>query len=262
MNEIMKNPEIVPDKISNPINRKVIVGILGIGLGIFILLNIVSEDDAGMLALIPSLVFSSGVAILSFIMAKQNENGILAKAYFFLGLAFTSYVIAEVLYYTFELILEIEAYPSIADVFFFALYPGILAFLLLNMKYFHSGFTLFQKIWIPTIPIFALIVYVVMSIGVPDAELNFDFYYGLIFVAAASTTLSFTIIGALTFREGILGPIWLLLVIGLMINAAGDVWYYHLEIFGEYFDAHPVTVVWFVANLFMIYALYKHIKSV
>ena len=101
-----------------------------------------------------------------------------------------------------------------------------------------------------------------MSISVPDAELNFDFYYGLIFVAGASTTLSFTIIGALTFREGVLGPIWFLLVIGLMINAAGDVWYYHLEIFGEYFDAHPVTVVWFVANLFMIYALYKHIKNI
>ena len=258
----MKNLDIVPDKMSNPINRKVIAGILGIGLGIFIALNLASEEDVGTTALVPSLIFSAGVAILSFIMAKQNENGILAKAYFFLGLAFTSYVIAEVLYYTFELILEIEAYPSIADVFFFALYPGILAFLLLNMKYFHSGFTLFQKIWVPIIPIFALIVYVIMSISVPDAELNFDFYYGLIFVAGASTTLSFTIIGALTFREGVLGPIWFLLVIGLMINAAGDVWHYHLEIFGEYFDAHPVTVVWFVANLFMIYALYKHIKSI
>ena len=262
MNRIMKNPDIVPDKMSNPINRKVIAGILGIGLGIFIALNLASEEDVGTTALVPSLIFSAGVAILSFIMAKQNENGILAKAYFFLGLAFTSYMIAEVLYYTFELILEIEAYPSIADVFFFALYPGILVFLLLNMKYFHSGFTLFQKIWVPIIPIFALIVYVIMSISIPDAELNFDFYYGLIFVAAASTTLSFTIIGALTFREGILGPIWFLLVIGLMINAAGDVWYYHLEIFGEYFDAHPVTVVWFVANLFMIYALYKHIKNI
>jgi len=258
----MKDPEIVPDKISNPINLKVIAIILGIGLCIFIGLNLASEEDAGTLALIFSLVFSSGVAILSFIMAKQNDSGILAKAYFLLGLAFTSYLIAEILYYTFELILEIESYPSIADVFFFALYPGTLAFLLLNMKYFHSGFSKFQKIWVPAIPIFALMVYITMSIGVPDAELNFDFYYGLIFVAAASTTLSFTIIGALTFREGILGPIWLLLVIGLMINAAGDVWYYHLEIFGEYFDAHPVTVVWFVANMFMIYALYKHIKSV
>jgi hypothetical protein len=262
MGRIMKTPEIVPDKISNPINRKAIIVILGIGFGIFIALNFASEDDAGMIALIASLGFSSGVAILSFIVAKQNESGIISKAYFFLGLAFTAYVIAEVLYYTFDLILGIEAYPSIADVFFFALYPGTLAYLLLNMKYFHSGFSIFQKIWVPAIPVFALIVYVAMSIGVPDAELNFDFYYGLIFVAAASTTLSFTIIGALTFREGILGPIWFLLVIGLMINAAGDIWYYHLEIFGEYFDAHPVTVVWFVANLFMIYALYKHIKNI
>jgi len=43
----MKNLDIVPDKMSNPINRKVIAGILGIGLGIFIALNLASEEDVG-----------------------------------------------------------------------------------------------------------------------------------------------------------------------------------------------------------------------
>ena len=101
-----------------------------------------------------------------------------------------------------------------------------------------------------------------LSLSIPDAELNFDFYYGFIFVTGASLTLSFTIVGAVIFRQGVLGIIWLLLVLGLMINAAGDIWYYHLEIFGSYYDAHPVTVVWYVSNLFIIYALYKHLKTV
>ncbi|NIT60661.1 MAG: hypothetical protein GWN00_32005, partial [Aliifodinibius sp.] len=107
-------------------------------------------------------------------------------------------------------------------------------------SYFHTGYTTLQKIWIPAIPVFAVFVYIVMSLSVPDAELNFDFYYGLIFVSAASVTFSFTVLGALTFQSGALGVVWLLLLLGLMINAAGDVWYYHLEIFGHYFDAHPV----------------------
>ena len=258
----MKTPKIVPDKIANPINPIIIIGILALSIGIFISLNIVSEDDSATIASIISVLLAGLVALLSFIVSKENETGVLAKSYFALGLGFTSYVIAEVLYYSMEDIFGIEPYPSIADVFFFALYPLLLIHLLYNIRFFHSGYSLIQKIWIPVIPIFLLTVYVILSIGVSEFELNFDFYYGLIFVAGASITLSFTIVGASIFKEGALGVVWFLLVIGLMFSTAGDVWYYHLEIFGEYYDAHPVTVVWFIANMFIIYALFKHTKII
>ena len=256
----MDEPEIVPDKISNPINRKVIIGILVMGLGIFITLNIISEDDAGMLAFIISVSISGLVAIAAFVVSIQNRTSFLSKAYFSLALGFTAYVIAEILYYTFELVFGIEPYPSIADIFFFLLYPFLLGHLLINVKFFNSEYTRFQKIWIPGIPILILILYVIMSLSVPDAELNFDFYYGLIFVGGASAVISFTILGALIFKEGVWGTVWLLLVFGLMLSTVADVWYYNLEIFGYYYDAHPVTVFWFIANLIIVYALYKHGK--
>ena len=246
----------------SPLFSYVIIGILVVSSAIFVVLNFLPEDDVGLLAFGLSVIFAASVAVFAFIVSKQNETGILAKSYFSLGLGFASYTIAEILYYLFDLVFEIEAYPSIADIFFFALYPFILGHLLLNLKYFHMGYTNFQKVWIPAIPACALIVYVIMYMGVLDAELNFDFYYGLIFVAGASTALSFTILCALTFQQGALGVVWLLLILGLMFSTAGDVWYYHLEIFGQYYDAHPVTVVWLVANMLMIYALYKHLKII
>lgn len=258
----MNNPEIVPEKLSNPLNPIVIIAILVAGSAIFAIMQFLPEEDGGMLAFSLSIVFSGGVAVTAFIVSKQNETGILRKAYLFLGFGFTSYVIAELLYYSFELFLDIEPYPSVADIFFFALYPLTLGHLLFNIQFFHSGYTKLQKIWVPAIPIFAIIVYVVISLGVPDAEMNFDFYYGLIFVSAAAATLSFTVVGASIFKQGTLGAVWLLLALGLMFNAAGDIWYYHLEIFGEYFDAHPVTIVWYVANMFIIYALIKHLKTI
>ena len=258
----MTEPEVVPDKISNPINLYVIIAILAIGVAIFVAFQLLPEDETGMLAFVLSVAFAGGAAGFAFFVSKRAGIGVLSKAYLFLALGFTSYVVAELLYYTFDLILGIEPYPSIADVFFFALYPFTLGHLLLNMSYFNPGYTTIQKVWIPAIPVFAIIVYVVLSLSVPDAELNFDFYYGLIFVSAAAATLSFTILGAITFRSGALGVVWLLLVLGLMISTAGDVWYYHLEIFGAYYDAHPVTVVWYVANMFIIYALFKHVKII
>ena len=93
-------------------------------------------------------------------------------------------------------------------------------------------------------------------------EANFDFYYGIIFIIGASLILSFAVVGATIFKQGLLGIAWLLLVVGILLNAIADVWYYVLEIFGEYFNAHPVTVVWYVSNLMMIYALYKHQKVI
>lgn len=257
----MKEPDIVPEKLSNPVNLYVIIGILIIGGVIHAVLNLVPEEDVGILAFTLSTSLSAGVAIFAFIVAKQHETGILAKSYFYLGLGYTSYFIAESLYYLFELVLEIEAYPSIADIFFFALYPVILTYLIVNIKFFGSGYSKFQKIWIPLIPLFAIISYVIMWHSVPDAELNFDFYYGLIFIIGASTALSFTIVGALIFKEGTVGTVWLLLVIGMMINVVCDIWYYNLEIFGEYFDGHLVTAGWFLSNMFMIYALFKQMKD-
>jgi hypothetical protein len=244
------------------LNLYVIIGILILGGIIHGVLILVPEDDVGVIAFGLSVLLAGVVAIFAFTVSKQNDTGVLKKAYLSLGLGFTSYFIAEVLYYLFDLVLGLEAYPSLADIFFFALYPLTLGHLLLNIQFFNPGYTTFQKIWLPLIPAIALVAYVVMSLSLHDAELNFDFYYGFIFVAGASVTLSFTVLGATIFKQGTLGTVWLLLVIGLMLNAAGDVWYYQLEIFGEYFDAHPVTVVWYVANLFMIYALFKHLKTV
>ncbi|ABX12357.1 hypothetical protein [Nitrosopumilus maritimus] len=257
----MGEPDVVPERLSNPLNRYIIFGILVAGVIIFTSMNVFNEDDVSIFAFVISVSLTICLSIFCFIVSKKHETGLLAKSYLSLGLGFTSYLVAELLYYTFDLILGIEAYPSIADIFFFALYPFVLGHLLLNIRYFHSGYTTLEKIWIPIIPIIALIVYVALSLSIPDAELNFDFYYGFIFVTGASFTLSFTILGASIFRQGILGAVWLLLVIGLMINAAGDVWYYHLEIFGLYFDAHPVTTVWYVANMFIIYALWKQLKT-
>ncbi|HSG73915.1 MAG TPA: histidine kinase [Nitrosopumilaceae archaeon] len=256
----MTQPDVVPEKLNNPINIRIIFGILGVGVVIYALLNTLNEDTAGNLAFALSVGIASGVAVSSFIVSKRYwGTAVFGKSYLALGFAYFSYALAEVLYYTFDLILGIEPYPSVADIFFFGLYPLTITHLILNIRFFNAKISKPSKIWLPLIPIVFLIVYGYISFTEFE-EANFDFYYGMIFVAIASITLSIAILGASVFRQGVIGVAWLLLVIGILMNATGDLWYYHLEVFGEYFDAHPVTVVWYVSNLVMIYALYKHQK--
>ena len=256
----MAEPDVVQDKLKDPLNYKIIIIILAAGIGIYFLIQNLSEDDAGSLLFILSVGIASAVSIFSFITSKRYwGTAIFGKSYLALGFAYLSYAIAEVLYYTFDLILGIEPYPSIADIFFFGLYPLTLIHLVLNIRFFNSSFPKLSKVWLPLIPIIFLIVYGYVSLTEFE-EANFDFYYGMIFVAGSSITLSIAILGTIIFRQGVIGVAWLLLVIGILINAIGDMWYYQLEIFGEYSDGHMVNEIWYVSNLLMIYALYKHQK--
>ena len=93
-------------------------------------------------------------------------------------------------------------------------------------------------------------------------EPDFDYYYGIIFVAGASITLSLAAMGALVFRGGMLGIVWMLILIGILIFAIGDVWYYWLEVYGEYDLLHPVNLFWYIPDGIVIYALYKHSKAI
>ena len=255
-------PEKVPEKLENPIDFKILLLILAAGIGVYFTLGNLAEDDAGSLAFILSVTIAFAVSGVSFIVAKRYwHTHVFGRAYLSLGLGFLSYAVAEILYYTFELILGIPGYPSIADIFFFALYPFVLIHLILNIRFFIKQFSRRSKFWIPLIPVGFVVTYAYTAL-VELGEPNFDFYYGIIFICGASITLSFAILGASIFRKGVLGVAWLLLVIGILTNALGDLWYYYLELAGAYYDAHPVTVVWYVSNLIMVYALYKHQKII
>jgi len=114
-----------------------------------------------------------------------------------------------------------------------------------------------------SIPAIIVIAFILFSIGESDTfEPNFDFYYGLIFVIMSSTTVAFAILGAITFRGGVLGTAWLLLVAGILCNTIGDTWYYNLEIFDQYDLVHPVNLFWYVGYWIVAYSLYKHRKHI
>ena len=256
----MDKPSIVPDKLKNPINFKILILIGAAGIGIqFSLLNL-SEEDSGNLALSISLSSTLAVSITSFYISKRYAlTKVFGIAYLAYGIGYACYFLGELLYYLFSFYLGIDPYPSIADIFYFLLYPFSLIYLILNIRFFQPRISKKIFVLLAIIPIIFVSVYSFEALAELE-ETNFDFFYGMIFVSAATTTLSFSILGVTIFRKSILGVAWLVLVIGISMNAIADTWYYFLEIFGFYYDAHPVTVLWHVASFIMVYALYSHRK--
>ncbi len=263
-------PNIVPERLDNPLNYKVIFLIFVSVLTFQLILSIVPESENEKIDLIISIVsFVNPLAasIASFtIWTRYRGTKVFGRAYFSLGMAYLMVFAAELTYLVYDILLNLDPYPSIADVFFFALYPFTMIHILLNIKFFKSKVFQNERNWLFIIPIPIIVIYVASSVYLFEVEgieySSFDFFYGILFTSGSAVTLAFAILGVKIFREGIMGTVWLLLVIGILTNTIGDVWYYHLEIFEQYDLLHPVNVFWYFSYWLIVYALYKHKKTI
>lgn len=258
----MKEPEIVPDKIKSPFNYKILAGIASLVIIFHVLINVVIiPDDAEMIASIFSFLNPLIASIIGFIVAFRYKGAaVFQKAYLALSAGFFAIFLGEIIYFAYDLFIpDVDPYPSIADIFFFAQYPLLLSHIIINVRFFSPKLNKISKIWIVLFPISILLAYTSMSwVGSKELWSDFDFYYGAVFVYFSALTLSVAVIGAIIFKEGVIGKAWLLLVIGIMLNTMGDTWYYNLEIFNQYNLEHPVNLFWYAGYWLVIYALIKH----
>lgn len=259
----MKTPDIVAEKIDSPINYKfLILIVLAAVIFQFALTFIFTSEDSDLIISVVSFINPLAVAVIGFFLAYRYKGSLVfGKSYLFLSLGFFSLFVAEVVYSVYDLVLDIEPYPSIADIFFFAYIPLLIAHLVLNIKFFQPSTKSITKIWVSVIPIVITVSYVIFSIS-ETGETNFDFYYGSIFVATTSIALALTILGTKIFKEGALGKSWWILLLGILALTFADDWYYYLEIIEEYDLTHPVNILWYAGYWIIAYALLKHKKTI
>lgn len=257
-------PEVVPDKIKSSFDFKAFVGIAVLVISFHVGINyFTSGDDADTIVSIFSMFVPLTLAIIGFsVVRKYKGTQVFGRSYLALSLGYLSIFFAELTYAIYDIVYDIEPYPSIADVFFFLLYPLLLTYLILNIRFFAPKIGKKSKAWIILMPLVVLLGYSVLSTTEGEISVfEFDFYYGIIFVYFATLTLAVAVVGALILKEGVIGKAWLILVIGILLNNLGDLWYYNLELFGDYDLLHPVNMFWYSGYLVVIYALIKHKKT-
>jgi hypothetical protein len=242
---------------------KVLAAIFGLAITWYVINNIVQPEEGtyDIFELILTLSYPV-TAFASFHVAKRYwHSEIFGKAYLSLGLAFLMYFFGDVGYFYQENVMGVEAYPSFADIGYFAFYPFAMYHLLKNSLYFKRKFEMKTKAWISAFPVVMVVSYSILSLSM-GGEFNFDFFYGLCFISLNATVLAFAILGAQVFRQSALGPVWGLIVLGMIFYTIADGWYYHLEIFGHYTETHIVNMLWLLNTMIITYALYKHEKVI
>ncbi|MFB5621131.1 MAG: hypothetical protein ACE5RC_08395, partial [Nitrosopumilus sp.] len=169
----MKDPgvEVVPEKLDSPINFKIIAIIAGVVLGFHFLVNYLAESDvyaSSSDALIYgfSMIIPISVSAFAFLTSRRYSGALVySKAYVMLGVAFMFMFFAELTYFIYEQILDLDPYPSIADVFFFVFYPLIIIYLIINLKFFAPKISKSGIALIIGMPIIVTITYVYLIIS-------------------------------------------------------------------------------------------------
>ena len=255
--------EIVSPNLKSKINYKILISIAA-GVILFqVYLNSLENEDQienSIIAVSLSCQIITGIA--AFIVArKYRGTRIFGRAYLSLAAAFFSVAIGEIIYNVYLFVFNQDPFPSIADIFFFLLYPFTLLHLLINIRFFKVGINLRGVFLISSLASFIIIAYALEAFeGI--GELNIDFFYGLIFISGAAIITSFGIYGAIVVRKIPLGRAWILLVGGILLGTIGDVWYQYLEILEAYTTSHIVNLFWYSSYLVIIYSLYKHHKII
>ncbi|MGI0027314.1 MAG: histidine kinase [Nitrosopumilaceae archaeon] len=254
-------PEIVPEKLHSSISIKTLVVILGIVVSFQIYLYVAfpNPDDPNLdfVVTIFSFITPLIASIAAFFVTKRYwHSKIFGKSYLALSLGMLMNAVGEIAYYILEQQGDVPS-PSVADIAFLAFYPLAFYYLAKNIKFFKPKINIITKLLVVALPAIVIGVYAVLEFSQTQTA-NTEFYLGLSYAVGSAVILSGAILGALIFRQGILGIPWLILAIGLTLTTIGDNWYSYLGIYDQYTLVHPVNMLWYAGYLVVAYALYKH----
>ncbi|MEJ2261737.1 MAG: histidine kinase, partial [Nitrosopumilaceae archaeon] len=176
-------------------------------------------------------------------------------------ISFCFVIAGDLTYIYYDWYTEEAPYPSIADVFFLLFYPFAAYHLVKNINYFKKDLGAAPKIGVIVLTGVLVASFAFLSIDLIEEE-PLDFYLGLTFVLASSGILALALLGAIIFRQSVLGAAWLALAAGIFIYTVSDVWYYYLEMIDSYSGEHLVNTLWVLGLSAVTYGLYKHKKTI
>ena len=164
--------------------------------------------------------------------------------------------------YTFLLNVEVP-YPSIADIFWLGGYVPLLIALFVYSRLFASVLYTRKKALIAALililGVLVSVALIVPIMGVEEnlATLTIDLAYPLLDIAL----LSMALVGLTIFQKGGIGKSWLWIILGIMLNVAGDMVFSYTTAQGTYYNGHLSELLFIYGYLFFMVAFYVHTKE-
>ncbi len=243
------------------ISYKIPLLILGVTVAFFAIMDISNIFESFILTRIGIVVSPLAVSVSCFIISKMYGNSkVFGKSYLLLGLGFFSAFVGEMIFFHYVDTLNFEEYSLLGEFFIFLSYPLMMAHIIINVRYFTEKLTKFQKFLLVSVPVALILGYSLVT-GTLVTNVD-DFYYYLAFVTASSIVLGLAVVAFTLFRKTMLISAWFVLLIGIIVGTIGDILYNYAYTLGVYSFGDFSNILWIASPLIIIYALYKHQKSI
>jgi len=245
------------------LNNKVLLLIVGLALAFeFYVLTV--DFDTSIFNIADSFYLIGPIAVMAVgftIAFKNGKDSMYFKPFLALSIGVMFFMLGEVGYLYYDIVLEEDPYPSVADLFYWLFYPFVLVFIYYALKFFAFPLSKPKLAIISVITSGLILAYTALSYDAFEGDiLNFDFAYGMIFVSSSALIVGLSTLGIISFKKSLQGLVWILILGSLLINAIGDVWYFHIELFEGYTPLETTDTLWLVTWMVMFYGLYRHYR--
>ncbi|MCV0392359.1 MAG: hypothetical protein K5790_03575 [Nitrosopumilus sp.] len=260
-NPLDKEEESIQSKFG--FDNRVLLLIAGLAI-LFEFYVLYVEFDTSIFNIADSFFFIGpiGAMTLGFsIAAKSGKDSMYFKPFMALSVGILFFMLGDVTYLYYDVVLGEDPYPSIGDLFYWLFYPFVIGFIVYALKFFAFPLSKPKVTLISIITAGLILAYTGISYDVFEGDIfNFDFAYGMIFVSSAAFTVGLATLGIISFKNSLQGLVWALILASLLINAVGDIWYYHLELFEGYEPLDTIDTLYLTTWMVIFYGLYRHYR--
>jgi len=240
----------------NLIDFRILLLIVAIAFGHQFYLTYGSFDEYGYVDTFWAVTLLTGIIAIT-VGKKFWYHDVFRTSYIALGISFLMLFFGDVTYIYYDVVLGVDPYPSVADVFYLGFPLFAVIHLTLNIKNFSQGFSIKTKVSTSLLGVGLVLVYIIIALAVLQ-ETNFDFYFGLLYVITSGIMLSLAVCGAMVFRQSNIAMVWMLIATGIIIYSITDLWYYTTELFDGFSASHPTNTLWVLSSMVIIYGLILH----
>jgi len=208
---------------------------------------------------------TAGIAVMgSFLILKKyvrhNPKPMFSMAWVSFSSGLSLWFLGELVWAIYVLFLQVNPFPSFADVLYLSGYFSLFLALFLILKLFQSVFS--QKMLMFQLGVTgALLVAVSFLLVVPIINSGED-----LFTTALSAAYPILDIGLfavafavlLIFLEGSIGKAWFFFTLGVILNIAADLLFTYAELQGFYYEGHPFELFWLWGYVAFLLGFYIH----
>ncbi len=242
------------------LTKKYLVGALAAGAAVILISNFISQDTAILVGNLTYIPTAGTLLVLSLlILARFGTTGHHGVAWFSFAAYAISLFIAEMLWVVQELYLQIDPFPSAADIFYLISYPFLLMFYVSYLQPVKSAIT---KKTIAASLVFSvgiLIPSLYLALGPStDADL-FDIILGTIYPVFDAMVLIPALIGVSLFFKGRVNLLWTLFCLGTISTFVADSAFLFAQNEDSYYTGNPMEIPYYWNYVLLSFGVGSHL---